>query len=164
MNRKLIYSLLGLALLIGFLYLLDHVENDRVEEIVEPEPIVVEDFEGEADPSRMTLDMTTWVWIRAVYNDGREIKPKQADKFTLTFKPDGTFSASTDCNGVGGNYKANKNGQMSFTNMVGTLMYCEGSEEVVFTELLRDTSMYHFTSRGELILDLKFDSGSVIFR
>ena len=34
---------------------------------------VAQDFEGEADPARMTLDMKTWTWIRAVHNDGREI-------------------------------------------------------------------------------------------
>jgi hypothetical protein len=45
-----------------------------------------------------------------------------------------------------------------------TKMYCEGSQESVFTGLLENTHSYHFTSKGELIFNLKFDSGSVIFR
>ncbi|MDP2705535.1 MAG: META domain-containing protein [Patescibacteria group bacterium] len=124
---------------------------------------VVQDFEGEADPSRMTLDMKSWTWIRALYNDGREILPKKAGVFTLDFSKDGKFSVKTDCNSMGGTYSAN-GGQISFTDMMSTKMYCEGSQESEFANLLTNTSGYHFTSRGELVLDLKFDSGSVIFR
>jgi len=43
-------------------------------------------------------------------------------------------------------------------------MYCEGSQESDFASLLGNTVEYHFTSRGELILDLKSNSGSVTFR
>lgn len=124
---------------------------------------VVQGFEGEADPSRMSLGMKKWVWISALYNDGRELKPKRADAFTLVFEDGGRFSATTDCNGVGGTYTA-ADGRISFTDMISTLMYCEGSQEGEFTQLLANTGGYHFTSKGELILDLKFDSGSVMFR
>ncbi len=126
-------------------------------------PIVVDDFEGEADPSRMTLGMKKWSWVRSEYNDGRVVTPKTADKFTLTFNTDGTFGASTDCNGVGGNYTA-KDGTISFSQMISTLMYCEGSQESEFRDSLSNSTSYHFTSKGELVLGLKFDSGSVIFR
>ena len=43
-------------------------------------------------------------------------------------------------------------------------MYCEGSQESDFQKLLQNTGSYHFTSKGELIFDLKFDSGTVTFR
>jgi hypothetical protein len=56
---------------------------------------VAQDFAGEADPARMRLDMKTWAWIRMSYADGREIVPRQADRFTLTFAADGTFAATT---------------------------------------------------------------------
>lgn len=128
-----------------------------------PSGIVAENPDGEADPNVMKLDMKKWVWISALYNDGREIKPKQVGRFTLTFSKDGTFSATTDCNGVGGKYTATRS-QITFSEMMSTLMYCEGSQEQEFNQLLTNTSSYHFTSRGELILDLKFDSGSVVFR
>ncbi len=126
--------------------------------------VVVENFEGEADPSRMTLDMKSWTWISALYNDGREVVPSTAGAFTITFNNNGTFSATTDCNGMGGNYSVGTDGLIVFSEIVQTLMYCEGSNESEFSGLLTNTSSYHFTSRGELVLGLKFDSGSVVFR
>ena len=123
---------------------------------------VVQNFEGEADPSKMTLGMKKWNWIRSEYNDGRVVIPKMSGKFTLTFNTDGTFGASTDCNGLGGNY-VSKDSYIVFSNMISTLMYCEGSQENDFRNDLNNSTSHHFTSRGELILDLKFDSGSVIF-
>lgn len=124
---------------------------------------VVQNFEGEADPSRMKLDMKTWNWISALYNDGREIKPKTAGAFTLTLGNDGRFSATTDCNTMSGDYKAVGN-TISFGTISSTKKYCAGSQESDFATLLRDAQLYHFTSRGELVVDFKFDSGSVIFR
>lgn len=125
--------------------------------------VVANDFEGEADPAKMTLGMKKWVWNRAFYNDGRVIEPKKTGAFTVAFKNDGTFSASTDCNGIGGRYEA-KDGKLSFTEMAMTEMFCQDSQESVFVSLLNDSQTYHFSSRGELILGLKFDSGSVVFR
>lgn len=124
---------------------------------------VVQNFEGEADPARMTLDMKTWVWVSALYNDGREIVPKEPGRFTATFGPNGMFGASTDCNHMGGTYQA-ADGQIAFGPLISTLMYCEGSQEQEFAQLIENASGYHFTSKGELILDLKFDSGSATFR
>lgn len=124
---------------------------------------VAKDFEGEADPSRMTLGMKSWTWVSALYSDGREIKPTQSLAFTIDFNDDGSFSATTDCNRVAGSYTA-KNSQITFSDMISTLMYCEGSQESVFTKLLEDAAGFHFTSAGKFILDLKFDSGTATFR
>ena len=125
---------------------------------------VVQNFEGEADPSRMTLDMKTWIWESALYNDEREVKPKTVGDFTLTFDiEEKRFSAETDCNSMSGSYTV-QNGQITFGEIAMTKMFCEGSQETEFAELLQNTSGYHFTSRGQLILDLKFDSGTVMFR
>lgn len=124
---------------------------------------VAQDFEGEADPSRMTLSMKTWKWISALYNDEREVKPAKADAFTLTFGADGKFTATTDCNQMGGSYTTDAE-KIEFKDIFSTKMFCEGSQETVFAELLTNSTSYHFTSKGELILDQKFDSGSVVFR
>jgi heat shock protein HslJ len=124
---------------------------------------VAQNFEGEADPSKMTLDMKTWNWIKTIYNDDTTIIPKISNRFTITFKKDGTFSARTDCNGIGGNYSINEN-KITFGQMISTQMYCEGSQENDFRKSLTETSSYMFTSKGELVLLLKYDSGSVIFK
>lgn len=124
---------------------------------------VVQNFEGEANPDVMTLDMKKWQWVSALYEDGRTITPKKPDAFTLTFTKDGRFSASTDCNGVGGEYTT-KDDVIAFDKMMSTLMFCEGSQEAEFSELLTNTTGYSFSSKGELLLHLKFDSGTVVFK
>ena len=131
-------------------------------------------FEGEIDLSKMSLEMKKWTWVSALYNDGREVRPKRADAFTLTFAPaasgKGTFSATTDCNGMGGKYSASGTGgptgtgSISFSEIVSTLMFCVDSQETEFSSMLQDVLSYHFTVKGELVLDLKFDGGSAVFR
>lgn len=123
---------------------------------------VAQNFEGEADPQRMELGMKTWKWIKAEYSDGKVVKPTQ-DVFTIVFKKDGTFAATTDCNGVGGGYTTKKSA-LAFGNMMSTLMYCDGSQESDFKKILESTQSYLFTSKGELVLNLKMDSGSVYFK
>ena len=124
---------------------------------------VVQNFEGEADPAKMTLGMKTWSWINTTYNNNTEVKPLTDNKFTLTFKNDKSFSATTDCNGVGGEYIVNGN-KIIFDKMISTLMYCENSQEGDFTKMLSDTQNYSFTSKGKLIFNLKTNNGSMIFR
>ncbi len=124
---------------------------------------VVKDFEGEADPSRMSLDMKSWRWISVTYNDGTTIKPKQTLAFTLDFNDDGTFSATTDCNRLAGKVVA-KNGAIKFSEIISTKMFCEGSQETDFQKVLERAAGYLFTSKGELVLDIERDSGSAIFK
>jgi heat shock protein HslJ len=122
---------------------------------------VVQNFEGEADPSAMSLGMKTWIWARAV-DGGNEIVPRQAEAFTIVFEG-GTFSATTDCNRVRGGYTAQGNELTFAENMAATRMFCAESQETVFTELLRKTQRYSFTSRGELVLELN-GGGTATFR
>lgn len=119
--------------------------------------------EKQADTTDATLTSKTWSWVAALYNDGREILPQDPTAFTLTFGTDGTFNATTDCNNMSGSYTVQNDGQISFGQIAMTKMYCEGSQEGTFSRLLTDTATYHIES-GELILGLKFDSGSVLFR
>ena len=124
---------------------------------------VVQDFEGEADPDSMKLDMKTWTWIRAA-QDGNEIVPRQAQAFTLTFNADATFSTTTDCNRVRGGYTA-QGRELKFAEaMIATRMFCADAQEQVFTGLLQKTAGYSFTSRGELVLQLAGGAGSATFR
>jgi heat shock protein HslJ len=124
---------------------------------------VAQDFEGEADPARMRLDMKTWVWVGARYADGTELVPRRADAFTLTFGADGRFSATTDCNRLGGTYTATGDA-LTFGNVFATRMFCEGSQENEFSALLDAVVSYRFTSRGQLLLALDSDAGSVELR
>ena len=104
----------------------------------------------------------TWVWVRALYKDGRTLTPKSPDQFTLKFKPDGTFSATTDCNALSGRFAATKD-KISFSEIAATRMFCEASQESDFTALLKSAESYAFTARGRLILELKEGDGSATF-
>ncbi len=123
----------------------------------------MQDFEGEADPATMRLDMKTWVWVGARYADGRELTPRRPDVFTLTFGSDGRFNATTDCNRLGGTYTA-ADSSLTFGDIFATRMFCEGSQENEFSALLDAVVSYRFTSRGQLILVLDADMGSVELR
>jgi heat shock protein HslJ len=125
--------------------------------------IVESNFEGEADSGRMSLGMKTWVWQSAQYNDGRESIFRNPNAFTLTFLDNNTVDIGTDCNSAGGDYVHNDD-TIAFTNMRTTLMYCEGSQETEFIKLLEDIHSFYFTSRGELVFDLKHDSGTLTFK
>ena len=122
---------------------------------------VTKDFEGEADPSRMRLDMKTWIWTRLTFGDGREVVPREAGRFTLTFSADGSFAATTDCNNMRGSYAAA--GEMiSFGAVAATRMYCADSQESDFAAVFESARSYRFTSRGELVLELDADGSAVL--
>lgn len=113
--------------------------------------VIGENLDGEADPDRMSLTMKKWIW-------------QESEIFSITFQGDGKFSVTTDCNSMGGNYVADKaKGSISFKDMYATEMYCENSRESEFAGLLQNAIGYHFTSRGQLYLDLK-SGNSAIFR
>jgi heat shock protein HslJ len=117
---------------------------------------------GEINIDTMALNTKTWNWVKTIYSDDTEVKPKIDKKFSITFKDDKTFSATTDCNNMGGEYLL-KDNQISFSKMFSTKMYCENSQEDEFTKMINETQSYLFTPKGELVLVLKFDTGSVFF-
>lgn len=122
-------------------------------------------FEGEADTSKMTLTMQTWNWVKTTYNNNTVVTPRTSNKFTITFKSNSekTFSAGTDCNSIGGEYIVTGN-KIALTQMVSTTMYCESSQEGDFIKMLGEAESFQFTTKGELILTLKNNRGSMIFK
>ena len=124
---------------------------------------VVQNFEGEANPDNMTLDMKTWTWVQTQYNNDTKLVPQKADAFTLTFDGDGSVSATTDCNSMNGTYELDGN-QITFGAMAMTRMFCPESQEQDFAKMFEEIQSYFFTTRGELIFEFKFDGGTAIFR
>ncbi|MCX6754337.1 MAG: META domain-containing protein [Candidatus Nomurabacteria bacterium] len=124
---------------------------------------VAQNFEGETDSNDMTLTMKKWEWMKTLYSDNKLIIPLKQNKFSITFKNNNTFYTTTDCNSMSGEYTTNDN-IINFSKMISTQMYCEGSQETDFTKMLNETQSYLFTSKGELIFNLKFDSGSIFFK
>lgn len=123
----------------------------------------VNNFEGEADTRKMTLGMKKWNWVKTQMNDGKVTTPKSEGKFTLTFNKDGQVTVTTDCNTMSGTYEVQEN-TLAFNQMISTMMYCGGSQEQEFASKLNEVGSYLFTSNGELVLEIKMDSGAMIFR
>jgi len=118
--------------------------------------------ESPEQPQSPQLEDASWVWVETIASNSDVFRPVQTEAFTLAF--DGTQVAiSTDCNSGSGTYSAN-DGQLSFGPLASTKMYCEGSQESDFFLMLRDVAGYQFSDNGQLILDLKFDSGSIVLR
>jgi heat shock protein HslJ len=53
--------------------------------------------------------------------------------------------------------------RIEFGNLAATRMYCEGSQEDLFAGMLENVTSYFIDDAGRLILELKYDSGSMIF-
>lgn len=104
-----------------------------------------------------------WTWTKTIYNNDTVITPRKKDSFVITFAKDNRFSAKTDCNSVGGEYTINGS-KIILNKMMSTLMYCENSQESDFTKMLTETDNFFINYSGELVLGLKYDSGSIIFK
>ncbi len=108
------------------------------------------------------LQSKTWTWTTTQYNDDSVVVPNKIGTFTMTFADDGRVQVTTDCNNMQGAYTVTDN-RIEFTQMIATRMYCEGSQEEQFSKMLENVTSYFIDDNGRLILELRYDSGSVIF-
>lgn len=107
------------------------------------------------------LTNRSWKWVQTQMNDDSITRPSKADGFTITFTDDGKISGTTDCNNFAGTYTRQDN-QLTFGPFMSTKMYCEGSQETVFLKQLSEVQSYLFVD-NRLILEIKYDSGQLIF-
>lgn len=116
--------------------------------------------------SNSASDLTSkkWTWTKTQMSDGTEIAPGAGSEqaFSLTFNPDGTVAATTDCNNGSGSYELGPDNALTFGPMATTMMFCEGSSETDFYQGLNNTGSYKIEN-GQLWLMLKMDSGTMIF-
>jgi heat shock protein HslJ len=110
----------------------------------------VQDFEGETDVLQTPLTKHVWKWVRSEY-DGTILTPNKADVFTLTLNTDGSVHIGTDCNGMGGQYTV-QGYSLTFSPLMSTLMYCEGSQEGEFSKMLSEVHAFSLSDTGELLL------------
>lgn len=144
----------------------NEIENiNNGENINEGEEVAVDsiiNMNNAATVSRMIAN--PWIWEKTVMNDDTTILPNKVDAFSVTFTEDGNVSGTTDCNGFGGSYNVGLGNTITFGPFMSTLMFCEGSQEAVFSKNVSDSNMVFFTEEGNLVLLLPYDSGSVIFK
>ncbi len=116
---------------------------------------------GATVAARSTLVMKPWTWVSTTYSQGKVIRAK-SEKFKLTFDKDGHLSSTTDCNTLGGQYSTDER-QISVSQIVSTQMYCENSQEKDYIKALSQVGSFFFRTTGELVFDLQYDNGSIIF-
>ncbi|MEI7688651.1 MAG: META domain-containing protein [Candidatus Nomurabacteria bacterium] len=104
-----------------------------------------------------------WVWLKAINYDDSVFSPAKVDAFSLTFNKDGTFTGTTDCNSIFGKYIV-ENGNIKFSSTGQTKMFCDSSEEIKFTTYLSQVVGFKFNGEEDLVLNLEYDSGSMIFK
>jgi heat shock protein HslJ len=106
------------------------------------------------------LSGTQWTWMVTNFAVGSSTEPNQPEDFVITFSENNRFSANTDCNNVGGGFVGGTDGAVSFTEMVSTLMACEGDiKEGAFVSQLGQVVSYRIEG-SELTLSLKSDAGN----
>lgn len=113
---------------------------------------------------QFSLSDSSWIWISTGLSNSTSLTPNKKDVFTITFNQDGTLSGTTDCNNFSGNYSTKENNAITFGEFAQTQMFCEASQEGAFIDMISKTDHYMFTSDGNLVLLLKYDSGSVMFK
>ncbi|NTV22530.1 MAG: META domain-containing protein [Candidatus Yonathbacteria bacterium] len=104
----------------------------------------------------------TWMWTHTTYADGHVVTPQALNRFGLTFGTDGHVSIATDCNSMGGAYTV-RGSTMTFSEMISTLMYCEGSQESDFSAMLGQVVSFAIQN-GELSLSLRGNTGTMILK
>lgn len=109
------------------------------------------------------LASTKWQWVETTVASGTPTRPNNLDDFSITFAAENRFSATTDCNNIGGSYTEGANGAIVFSDSIATLMACEGDiKEGIFIKELEHVINYIVTG-NELVLSLKNNSGAMKF-
>ncbi len=103
---------------------------------------------------------TTWVWVDAVLVNDETVTPNKSQAFSLTLTSGGQAQGVTDCNGFGGNYTVSDDGVISFGEFASTLMFCDGSQEEVFRNLLLSGVTIEDVTESALVL--KNQAGDIL--
>jgi heat shock protein HslJ len=106
----------------------------------------------------------TWVWEKTIMNDDTTIAPDKTGAFSLTFVMGGRVLGKTDCNDFTGNFTITQDGNMVFNQLASTEMFCPDSQENIFLDEVKNVDHYLFDKSGNLVLNLKLDSGSIYFK
>lgn len=110
-----------------------------------------------------TLKSSAWLWQKTTQLDGTTVMPNQKDRFAVSLSEDGKVMGTTDCNAFFGSYTLASDGIFSFGPLGSTKMYCEGSQENIFTAYLGKVSSVRIDTEGQLLLKLSGGEGTMYF-
>jgi heat shock protein HslJ len=103
-----------------------------------------------------------WKWEKTIMNNGKYTVPNEEDAFSLFFGDDGKIFITTDCNTFSGIHKISDN-KLTLGPLKSTRKFCEGSQEDIYIKSLNEVDSFFINEKKLLILQLKFDSGSMLF-
>jgi heat shock protein HslJ len=119
--------------------------------------------ERDAPVAAPALVGPVWAWQHTLMNDDSRTVPGAPDRYTLQFRPDGRVDVRADCNRGGGSYTQQER-RLSFGPIALTRMQCApGSNDAAFLKGLPEITSFLFAG-DLLVLELKYDSGSMQFR
>lgn len=116
---------------------------------------------GSLPPTPASVLQGTWEWQKLVTSDNVTTTPKNQGVFTVTLGSDEKITGKTDCNGFFGSYTVATDGVLSFGPLASTLMYCENSQESVFSGAIEKAERYEVDASGNLILTLLGNGGKL---
>jgi len=95
----------------------------------------------------------TFQWIEGMFLPARTpIEFKNPKAFTITFGMDGKVSGTTDCNSFSGDYQVGSDGAITFGPFMSTKMYCDGSQEAEFLNMLAKVARYQGESQMNVLI------------
>ncbi len=103
----------------------------------------------------------SWIWKETIMSDGAREIPSTPDRFSVTFA-DEQVTGTTDCNNFSGAFTL-AGATLTAGPFRATKMYCAGSTEQAFMQVLEGQSTVLFNVEGNLVLLLPQDAGSVFF-
>jgi heat shock protein HslJ len=103
-----------------------------------------------------------WKWQQTLYNNDQRAVPNDPSGYTIVFQPDGTLAIRADCNRAGGNYTL-ENSSLNITVTHSTRAMCppDSLEQTFLKDL--DAATIYFMRKGQLYIDLKYDTGTMRF-
>jgi heat shock protein HslJ len=104
----------------------------------------------------------TWQWESTI-TPVEKIAVPNPERYTILLKADGKAQVRFDCNRGGGDYKISE-GKLSFGPLMSTRIACP--PDTLDAPFLRDLqrAASFFIEKGNLYLELPFDSGTMKFR
>jgi heat shock protein HslJ len=104
-----------------------------------------------------------WKLQQIQMNDGSQTVPNSPENYTIEFMDDGGVVVQADCNQGRGSFATTADNRINITGVATTRMACaDGSSDAEFLRALDSANSYFFQD-GQLIIELMYDSGSMIF-
>lgn len=109
------------------------------------------------------LQSKEWFWVETRYSNDEIVKSKKENAFSIVLNSDGTVSFKTDCNNAAGFYEID-NYEIKFSQIAHDQLFCEGSQEEEFISMISEVDSFNFDDSGGLVLGIKDNLGSMIFK